>query len=208
MNLFASILTSIIIVIAVWFGAMYQPTSAYAEMIIPSTTTETIKNTVEVVTKNDSPLITLKVASNKTEKAIKQRPDNTPVNFIAGVKRHMAINNIDQLWNDFESNEVLHAKLESYPTAIYVLYRNFSKNFKNADIIIGYNNRELNVQHDTVALPKGRYQTVTNGSKLSSKQLAKAWDKLDFSQDVVIVEKHQLNRNADVINISMQVLYK
>jgi hypothetical protein len=205
MNLFASILTSIIIVLAVWLDAIYQPTAAYAETITPSTTIDVAENNAA----NESPLSQVKVISDKAQNTIKKRVNSTPITSISGVQQNMLISNIDQLWYQFERNKKLHSKLKGYPSAIYVLYRNISKDFTRADITIGYSDLELKAPMNITIVPNGNYQNAIAGNELSATQLEKAWQKLDFGQNVIaVIERHQLNKSADVVNVSMQVMYK
>ncbi len=213
MNLFTSILTSIIIVLAVWFGVIYQPTPAYAEIITPST--------VEIITESKAsdnfknspvksePKAKEKYQSTRLISASNSVKNNAPVANIVGVSQEMLISDIDKLWAEFSQNGSLHSQLSDYPTATYVLYRHISKNFTRADITIGYDSRELKSNSQLTSLPTGHYQTVITDSHLSSKQLEAAWKKLNFTKEVVaVVERHQLNKRAEVVSVSMQVLYK
>lgn len=205
MSVFTSILTSIIIVLAVWFGVIYQPTPSYAKPIAPSTTTEATENNAA----NESVLSQAKAIRDKAKRSLKNQVNNTPVNNIAGVQQHMMISDVGKLWSQFDRNQSLHSKLKDYPSAIYVLYRNISKDFTNADITIGYSDLELKASMSITIVPNGNYQSVISGNELSAIQLETAWKKLDFNQNVVaVIERHQLNKSTDVINVTMQVLYK
>lgn len=217
MNLFASILTSIIIMLAVWFGVIYQPTPAYADIITPSTTeiiAESMANDdVEEISEKSKlksePKVKEKYQSTRLISKNNSVKNNAPVANIVGVSQEMLISDIDKLWAKFSQRGSLHSQLSDYPTATYVLYRNISKSFTRADITIGYDSRELTSNSQLISLPTGHYQTVITDSHLSSKQLEAAWKKLNFTKEVVaVVERHQLNKRAEVVSVSMQVLYK
>ena len=207
MNLFSSILTSILIIVAVWFTVIYQPTPAYAEMTTVSTTDVIAQSMLE----NESPVAMVKTNSvQKIEKTVtKSAVNNAPVHSILGVEQEILISNVDSLWSEFAQQNALHKKLIDYPSATYVLYRNISDDFSRANITVGYDSRELKGRLSGSLLPKGQYQTVIADSRLSSEQLESAWKKLDFSKDILaVVERHQLNKRGEVISVSMQVLYK
>ncbi|WP_077285167.1 hypothetical protein [Cognaticolwellia aestuarii] len=205
MNLFVSILTSIIIVVIVWFGVIYQPSSTDIDIITSDQAHEIAKE----ITAGTSPFIAKKIKTNTDKNDVKYAVYNTPVRSVFGVEQHMKINDIEQLWSKFYRDQALQSKLNDYPTAAYVLYRNISKDFKNADITIGYHSDELSNKPTGVLLPVGYYQTVLTGNDITSIQLLKAWQKLDFSREVTaVIERHQLNKSADVTSVRMQVIYK
>lgn len=203
MNLFVSILTSIIIVTIVWLGVIYQPSSTDIDIITSDQAHEIAKE----ISAGTAPFIAKKTNAVKSD--VKPVDYNMPVRSVFGVEQHMKINDIAQLWSKFYRDQALQSKLDDYPTAAYVLYRNISKDFKYADITIGYRSDELNNKPTGALLPIGYYQTVLTASGITSTQLLKAWQKLDFSREVIaVVERHQLNKSADVTSVSMQVIYK
>lgn len=192
MNLFNSILTTCIIVAAVWFIALSQSSFAFAaadqEQKITTTTT----------VKKSSPVAPQAETIKKAE-----------VLHIAGITQKIHLVDIQKLWQKFTDRSTLHKQLKQKPQQVYVLYKALADNYQVADVTIGYNINELRKFNDHISVNTAHYENLLPPKPYTEQEISKAWKKINFRQKVdYILEVHNLNNKGDVTTTELFVSYK
>ncbi|KPZ70339.1 hypothetical protein AN944_02411 [Shewanella sp. P1-14-1] len=195
MNLFNSILTSVLIVILVWGAALFQSPDANALIqASPQPNKSITSNTIEPTS----------VDSNSTP-AIKV---NQQIN-IAGIRQNIAIADIHQLWQTFNDQAELHASLVVQPTKVFVLYSAMTNSFERADVTIGYDVKELKQHPNTYSIDTKNGDIILPEHPYTAAQLATAWEKIDYSKTVnFVLETHFLDNSGNATSTTMLVSYQ
>lgn len=201
MNLFNSILTSLVIVAIFWGAALFQTNIAHAfepEKTSPTLTKEV--KTKEMVKKQKSTTIA------QISKANIQKAETI---HIAGIHQRIELADIHFLWQKFSDRPELHKHLKHRPKKVYVLYQNINKNYQQAEVTIGYDINELSKFTKHYSIDTSQYTVLLPASKYDKKQLSEAWGKMNHHKaKEYVLEVHTLNKAGDVITSQVFVSYK
>lgn len=191
MNLFQSLITTALIVTAVWTVALFQPITAIAG---EKTSEETSAKPTQS-----------KVVKNQIKSATQPFKDLA----ISGISQTIALDQLSQLWLAFNDNKKLHNKLKQNPSKTYVYYQNFSSNYDSAKVTIGYDAKELTMATKPLKLSDAGFELLLKKAKYSNQQLRTAWDNIDYRRTVVgILEVHHLTPESTVSSSEIYVLYQ
>ncbi|WP_417436675.1 hypothetical protein [Idiomarina abyssalis] len=192
MNLTQSVIVSAFIVSVVWSAALLQPQIATAHSL------------------EEAPQAKLVVAQ-----AGGQHGDNTQklaVSFnahtIVGNSDTLDIADVGELWQAFNDNTALHARLKKAPTRVFVAYQYFSNDFKRARISIGYERKIVSLADTGFSLKAGMHTQILAPAKHSPQEIEQAWQTLDYRRPIEqVIEEYQLTENNTLIASNMLVLY-
>ncbi len=193
MNLLSSIFTSFIIVTVFWGLTLFQGNIANA--IQTQSISESASNTLDKI--------------NRT--AVTKAPKITTIEpvHIAGIKQRIELNDIQKLWQQFNSQSELHNTLKDQPKKVFVLYNALSKNYQQADVIIGYETNELTRVENPYSIDISHHSVLLPAKKYSELQLANAWEKINYSKVInYVLEVHSLNTVGETTSIQLSVSYK
>ncbi|WP_071870806.1 hypothetical protein [Atopomonas hussainii] len=125
------------------------------------------------------------------------------VQAVVGVTQTLSLVAVDQLWQRFEDNTALHAALKPGEATVWVWYRDFSADFAQAKVTIGYPQERLfTASEPVVQVPSARMQKVASSSAQG------VWQQLDYARGVIgVVEKHRLDYQGELLSSEFSVLY-
>ncbi|WDE07411.1 lipase chaperone [Thalassomonas viridans] len=191
MNLFYSVLTSSAVVLTVWGSALIQPKTAQAAL--QKSTTVDIQAVAEPAIKATQP----------------PAPAAAMPASIAGITLRLKLSEVTTVWQTFNQAQALHNRLKAQPENVYVLYRQFSGDFQQADITIGYDAKMLSGADNSIQLDPGRYTTLLPSGKYNEHQLLQAWQKINYLKTPhSVVEIHRLNPAGEAKSTQMLVSYQ
>lgn len=217
MNLPSSLFVTAVIFTVVWFAVAYQPghEAAYVAAYEANEGYEEAQEQTpeQPLAESQKPVAVAEpVAKPQSVAPEKKSEATTYMNGLAleGENRRMAMADVDALWTVFMGRSELHSRLNRMRVNAYVLYRDFSEDFSQADITLGYSSGELKGEGKVVArTPSGDYQEVLAPGKHSQYVLGKAWEAVDFNKPVAaVLERHELNSSGVVVASSIYVLYR
>lgn len=200
MKLFASVITSGVIIAAVWGLAIFQLPSANA------------------ISQTEKPLPSLaqrdKSAADKAANTL--LPKKQKINAssliklnLTGVKKTIAFGDLPLLWQEFESSKDIQNSLKDHPEKVYVFYQNFSNNYQKAEVTIGYNSTQVRDVRPTTIIREARYKPILEKAQYSVFELANGWQNIDYTKQVKsVLEVHYLNNRGDTIASEVLVSYE
>ncbi|OZG72665.1 hypothetical protein BTA51_14140 [Hahella sp. CCB-MM4] len=186
MNLPYSIVTTLFIAFVVWLGAYVQPGNAG---VPAGTEPRAPQNTAE------------STLYSATE--IEQR---FQLIKLSGITAALPLKDVTILWDRFTRQERLHQHLNTPSPDVYVLYRQFSEDFTQARITIGYKQTELEDSEDrTTYIPAGIYHPLP----APDGDITKAWSQIDFNRKpLAVIEQFRLSPSGELNAPKLFVLYK
>lgn len=205
MNLFNSILTSLVIVAIFWGAALFQTNIAHA-----------------FETEKTSPVLAEEVKIKEAKKEVKKKQTSTTIAqiskadtkdpetiHIAGIHQRIELADIHFLWQKFSDRPELHKHLKHRPKKVYVLYQNINKNYQQAEVTIGYDINELSKFTKHYSINTSQYTALLPAKKYDKKQLSEAWGKMNHHKaKEYVLEVHTLDKAGDVITSQVFVSYK
>lgn len=202
MNLFYSSITSVLIVGAIWFVALLQPTEANAESFDPAKSAAT-EQTPEIV-EESKPVV--KAEPVKVKKPM--RRDFSGIEII-GNTQFAKLTELDSLLLAFNANESVKAKLYQQPSKVFIYYRDFSSSYDSANITIGYNKTELVGPGRGVGLPASRFEALLKKGKYSDADTVKAWQNINYRNNPQsVLEIHYFNKDGSMGDSELLVSYE
>ncbi|TMP26885.1 hypothetical protein CWB99_17460 [Pseudoalteromonas rubra] len=200
MKLASSLVVTGIIAMSVWGIALLQPMPVQA---LSSAQPQT-------VTQKQSSLKATR--TNVATEATAQQQGTLMVALdtlvISGNTATLPTDKVQQLWQDFNTNTALNSRLIKQPLAVYVLYKDFSANFAQATITIGYSIDALSSAEDTVTLDAARYEPLLSRKKHSVQDIALAWQEIDYRRPINrVVEIHYLSDHSTITSSELLVGY-
>lgn len=213
MKLFGSVVTTLLIVGGVWCLALFQQNIAQAMQM--SDEVESLVN-VSSTSKGEQPaVVSVKPVEQKitTEpkrviKGIKVMPQ-PKVFSISGVHKRIQLNEISQLWAEFNGAAGLQQSLKDYPRAVYVLYSAVAKDYQAANVTIGYYVEELKHYDHSYTVNMKRHQPLLKTGQYNVLQLADAWERIDYNRPLdTVLEVHQLERSGQIRSTQLFVSYQ
>lgn len=220
MNLPSSLFVTAVIFAVVWFAVAYQPghEEAYAaayeanggyDPAMENASTAAVAGQQSTEEKNAS---VAKAVEPSRQPAPVAPESATYLNGLSleGETQRLAIASVDSLWTKFMGRSDLHSRLNRMRVDAYVLYRDFSADYSQAEITLGYSTSQLQGDGKVAArTPSGDYQEILAPGKHSQYVMGKAWDAVDFSKPVAaVLERHELNSSGVVVASSVYVLYR
>ncbi len=128
---------------------------------------------------------------------------------LSGVDKRSAITQVPELWLDFEKANYLHSTLKSSPQKVYVVYDAFAKDYLQADVLIGYDVRDLKRYKHSEAINVDKFTQVLAKGIYSSKQLTDAWQAFDYRKQVkAVLEIHTLASLGNKEQVALYVQYQ
>jgi len=205
MKLVASITTSAAIVTSFWGLALAQTVAATDASVATQESVAAAKLPTQIKTQ----------VSIKEIEQIKKVPSSQSsglVNFqqvaITGISQRVSLNYMASLWQAFDNEKQLHSRLIKKPKKIYVYYRNFSKDYQQADVSIGYLANYVSPVTSVERIDSGSYQTLLTKGHYSDLELTRVWKKIDFRNKVnSVVEVHYLGEHSNPIATEVMVNY-
>lgn len=215
MKLFPSVIVTFIVVYAFWALALFQSEIAHAIepevktaefLATPTEATMATPSEVQVA----APVAQSKPAVVFTPQPAQEKPAvNSSTIRISGLKNHIRLKDIGQLWQRFDEATQLHQRLKGQPKKVYVLYENIGKHYQSADVVIGYNVDELSRFEEAYSIDLHRNKGILPTGQYSDQQLASAWKKINYSRKLgYVLEVHTLNQDGGVVSTQMFVSYK
>ncbi|MGB0894406.1 MAG: hypothetical protein ACPGUD_08370 [Parashewanella sp.] len=207
MNLTNSILTTAVIVAAIWLLVLLQPSTANA---ISSKTKSSITNSsTREQPKINVPQVTQPIVDKLKSVAVA----NTPAfeaTTVSGLTKTIQLANIGSLWTQFHQDSALTSKLTRNPKQVFVLYQNISSDFQQAQVTIGFDVTALRNVNARTVLPKISELTVLLAKgKYSEQQLAKGWGNIDYARGIkAVLEVHYLDSSAQPEATQLFVKYR
>ncbi|MDK2596606.1 hypothetical protein [Pseudoalteromonas obscura] len=198
MKLMSSFAISGVVVVSIWGVAMMQ-------FPLMAATEHSDKPDVQV----EAPNLATKQPSLRpnTTEAVKGVRINTM--SISGVQQKIAIKHIAKLWETFENQQALNKNLLRYPRKISVYYQNFSQDFQQAEISIGYLSDIVRSANQSTTIQGGRYERVLQKAAHSNEELADAWKKIDYRKNLQsVLEIHYLDASGHPVSSEFMVNYK
>ncbi|MCG7561095.1 hypothetical protein [Pseudoalteromonas sp. McH1-42] len=197
MKLASSLLVTGIIACSLWGVALLQPMPARAISSAQHTPTDKTPSETSAVpgaitesTQREKPLVAL----------------NTLV--ISGTTAVMPTSQVQQLWQDFKADTSLNRKLTKQPKAVYVFYRDFSANFEQSTITIGYSVDTLSSVNQSVTLSAARYERLLPRKKYSNQDIARAWQNIDYRRPINrVIEIHHLSEHSAIVSSELLIEY-
>ncbi len=203
MSLFPSVVTSLAIVCLIWSLATFQPNNAVASPIL----TNTSNTVLTKKTKENAPT----AHKEQTTEQVKKVSNSLYFDKvqISGVTQKTYLNQLPNLWKDFNNNKALQKSLKKNPSKIFVYYRDFSSSYESAIVSIGFDTQEMKPNVNKTNLPTTPFSVLVSRGKYDDSQLKGAWNKIDYRQSVLaVVEVHYLNADSTVDNSEIFVSYK
>ncbi|MCO7191405.1 MULTISPECIES: hypothetical protein [unclassified Pseudoalteromonas] len=196
MKLTNSLVITGIIAISVWGVALLQPMPVQAlSSAHPHSTTQ-----------KQSPL----EAARSNVVTEEQNPLQVTLDtlIISGNTATLPTDKVQRLWQEFNTNTALNSQLIKQPLAVYVVYKNFSANFEQATVTIGYSIDALSSADDTVTLDAARYEQLLSRKKHSVQDIALAWQEIDYRRPIErVVEIHYLSDHSAITSSELLVDY-
>jgi len=195
MNLFNSIITSIAVVTAFWAVAFFQSDIAHAIQ------TQEITHKLQTALKKEK--------ENKAQTP--QITNTSKLNSIhlSGVSAHIELADIQLLWQKFSQDDKNHKYLKNQPEKVYVLYTSISKNYKQANVLIGYDVSELSKFYQGTLISMHNNSLLMPVGKYSEQQLSDAWKKIDYNAKLdYILEEHHLDDAGKSTSTKIYISYK
>lgn len=209
MNLFYSSITSILIVGAVWFVALLQPTEAIAESFDPI---KDIAAEEKSEPKQEPKLAS--VVKAKPSKTVSEPTDATKWRRFAGIAivgntQTTKLTELDSLISSFNANESVQAKLYKQPSKVFVYYRDFSSSYDSATITVGYNKKELVGPGSGVSLPATNYESLLKKGNYSDMDTVKAWQNINYRKNPQsVLEIHYFDKDGSMGKSELLVSYE
>lgn len=199
MSLIPSVFTSFVIVCALWMLAIFQPNFALANNADKlSVTVKSNEQTQQIKSKSRVMSQSEKVLSSFHFESVQ----------ISAVSQRISLNQIDNLWQDFDRNKALQNSLKKKPSKVYVYYRDFSSDYGSAMVSIGYNSQEIKKPLSKINLPAARFQPILSKGKYDDVQIKQAWEKIDYRKNIAaVVEVYYLNADSLVSSTETFVSY-
>ncbi|TMP37311.1 hypothetical protein [Pseudoalteromonas rubra] len=200
MKLASSLLVTGIIAISVWGIALLQPmpvqalSSAQPDSVTPKQfPLEATRSNVETKTRTEEHN-TLRVTLDTL--------------IISGNTATLPTDKVQRLWQEFNTNTALNSRLIKQPLAVYVVYKDFSANFEQATITIGYSIDTLSSADDTVTLNAAQYERLLSKKKHTIQDIALAWQDIDYRRPINrVVEIHYLSEHSEITSSELLVNY-
>ena len=193
MNLFNSILTSLVVVALFWGAALFQSNIAAA-----------------FVGKDDA--VEVNVVANKAKPQVTVESSKVvalSVQTISGVTEQLLLADILQLWQQFNADSELHNKLTNQPNKVYVYYRGFSNNYQQANVTIGYDVALLQKPRLPVVIDTQEQEILLVAGEHGEAELAAAWNQIDYQAlPQHVLEVHSLNPAGETTSTQLFVSYK
>lgn len=197
MKLASSLIVTGIIACSLWGVALLQPMPARAISSVQHTFTDkapseasAAKGAITESTQREKPLIVL----NKL--------------VISGTTAVMPTSQVQQLWQDFNADTSLNRRLTKQPKAVYVFYRDFSANFEQSTITIGYSVDALSSADKSVTLSAASYERLLSRKNHNTQDIADAWKNIDYRRPINrVIEIHYLSKSSTVLSSELLVEY-
>ncbi|TPH18127.1 hypothetical protein [Litorilituus lipolyticus] len=201
MNLFNSILTSIVIVVIFWACAFFQTSIAHAIQH------KEVGASLELSKKANAEKV--KVHKTALDNAELVNESITKIINFSGIKQRIYLEDTPQLWQRFNSDTKIHKLLKQQPKQIFVTYSALSKDFKQADVAIGYNVIELSKFDSHHTIEMHRLKRLLAKGKYSDSALTDAWKSIDYNKAIdYVLEVHDLSNGTDIESTQLFVAYK
>lgn len=193
MNLINSVITSFIIVVALWGAALMQ---------LPVANAIEHKDIKKNIANEDA-------KANKVTANALAIEDVQNIIHISGLQQQIMLKNVDQIWQTFSTMSALNQSLKQQPKKVYVLYGSFSKNYQKANVTIGYDINELTKFDRHYSVNISEFKPLLPAKHFEDGQLAKAWDKIDYNKKVnAVLEIHTLAKSGKPQSTQILVSYK
>lgn len=196
-----SIFTSLIIALALWLLAWFQP--AAKELVVA--------NSYHDLSVEAKPSAVIDEASfdegNQMGQLKKAEHKLKPIELV-GVKRRIKLKAIDALWQEFQANKHWQRALVTSEFNVYVVYSNFDQAFTEADVVIGYQRDALNDAVKVIGqVPQGNRTDLLTLGQHDDSVLLDAWEKIDYQRSIQsVIEKREISGSKDLV--SLHVIYQ
>lgn len=128
---------------------------------------------------------------------------------LSGISQHIELTDIKSLWQRFTQSGEHHKYLKHQPKKVYVLYTSISKNYEQADVLIGYNISNLREFNKSTAIDMRNNSLLMPIGKYSEQQIADAWKKIDYKNKLeYILEEHHLDDTGKTTSTKIYISYK
>lgn len=203
MNLFYSSITSLLIVGGVWFVALLQPNSAYANSYDPQKDlAQEGRNSVTQVSKQ------VKIKELVKEAILSKGKSFADLEIVGNTQTTM-LSQLGALLAAFSVNESVNTKLYQQPSKIYIYYRNFSPSYDSATITVGYDKSELIGPSTGVDLPAGSFTPLLYKGDYQDADIVNAWQDIDYGKNPqAVLEIHYLNKDGSTAQNELFVSYQ
>jgi len=198
MRLFPSILCTLLILFGFWAVSVFhsQQVIAAGENIPVAKITTNVTSSAALATINPTPNPAINSTLNPTSLDV------------SGITYLTHFNDIDAIWMQFEHETKLQSQLKQAPTAIYALYKRFSKDYSSANVTLGYNANILRHAEFKKPVQLNEYRVLVAKGKHDASALRKAWRNIDYSKKVdSVLEIHHLSKNMEVASVELRVKY-
>lgn len=203
MNLFYSSITSLLIVGAVWFVALLQPNSAYADSYDPQQ--DLVQEGQGSVVQEQKQVVVKEPAK---EAVLSKGKSFSDIEIVGNTQTTM-LSQLDALLVAFSANESVNTKLYQQPSKIYIYYRNFSPSYDSATITVGYDKGELIGASTGVDLPTGNFAPLLKKGSYKDSDIVNAWQGIDYGKNPqAVLEIHYLNKDGSTAQNALFVSYQ
>ncbi|OQQ05717.1 hypothetical protein BK411_16295 [Vibrio splendidus] len=198
MKLFASILTTVGIIGAVW-GLLH---------IQPAIADESTEQPITELSQSKSSASTPSI--DKSVEVKQQETANTT--YLQGLSKTIPLEDVPELWVDFYQN--LEAKDEeiAQQQKVVVIYQDISSDFSTATVTIGFPTQQSisNKNNRLIQIPnKAKGTLLLNKGEHTEQELAQAWEEIAILKEVdMVIEHHQLNQHGLPDSSELYVYYK
>lgn len=128
---------------------------------------------------------------------------------LSGVEKRTTMAQVPELWIDFEKANYLHSTLKTQPQKVYVIYNAFSKDYQQADVLIGYDIRDLKRYKHSRKIDIDQFTQVLEPGHYTTKQLSDGWQKFDYRKQVkAVLEIHTLASLGRKEQVELLVQYQ
>lgn len=213
MNLFTSILATIVIAMVIWFAVTLQQADA------PTQEDKFASNNMsyEQMSEAGYLLVAQRLESQQTQvkqiepkpqtkqakpKVVNQQPNNNV--SIVGISDRIQLTeaNITKLWQKLNNNNKLTQQLTSNRFTIYAIYHEFNADYSQANVVIGYNAPAM--QGNQFNIPSGDKTMLLDTIPYSATAISQAWQHIDYSRPLkAVIEQHKFNNDKQTVSISV-----
>ncbi|HDM8194140.1 TPA: hypothetical protein P0E36_000246 [Vibrio harveyi] len=190
MALFPSLLTTMVIVGAVWGAVLMQPVMAES---------------------SPDNLVSISADKAPTKLQIPEQTQNKSKTYIRSVvSQSIALDSVESLWIEFEDKLTQQKDLPDTLQRLVVIYQDIDKDFSHATVTIGFPVEASAKKEGYIELiSNAQGQPLLNRGKNSKTEIANAWEEINFRRPVnVVIETHYLNALGKEDSNQLVVHYK